>query len=80
MLSDVIYVYVPVDGSPVYKTRNDSKFKADHQSFAELEAAVSWPGKRIIAITQRGMAVTNETYNSIQSHLRVAVVCKDVVG
>jgi hypothetical protein len=80
MLSDVKYVYVPVGGSTVYETCEYSDRVAAHQSFAELVAAVSRPGKRIIAIAQRGMDITDESYNSIRSHLRLAVVCGDVVG
>ena len=79
MLSKVKYVNVPILGPPEYETWKEFDFEADHQSFAELMAAVSRPGKRIIAIAQRCMDVTDESYNSIQSHLHVAVVCKDVV-
>jgi hypothetical protein len=43
-------------------------------------AAASRPDKRIIAIEQHGVPVTNETYNSIQPHLRVTVVCTAAVS
>jgi hypothetical protein len=80
MLSKFKYVNIPILGPPDYETYNEFDVEAEHQTFAELMAAVSRPGKRIIAIVQRCMDVTSESYNSIQPHLRVAVACKDVVG
>jgi hypothetical protein len=56
MLTKVRYIYVPLGGSPNYETREEHDREADHQSFAGLMAAVSRPGKKVIAIEQRGVA------------------------
>ena len=76
MLTEVRYIYVPSGGSPNYEMKKHDR-KADHQSFAGLMKAVSLPDKKVIAIEQRGVPITDETYDSIQPHLHVAVVCTD---
>ena len=75
MRSLIKYINVPSGGMPVYETCAEYDSVVEHLSFAELMAAASRLGTRIIVICQRDMDITAETYSLIQPRGRLAVVC-----
>ena len=80
MLNRVKYLFVPVDGHPVYESYVDYDSVVEHRSFSDLTAAVSRPFKRVVAIEQRGVGISHETYHMLKPDTRVTVVCKAAVG